>query len=59
MTNRFSGFADNGGVPFEKYTPAVSRTAKPRNPTKPKSRLAHNVAIDDEDGFIPNEKGRL
>jgi hypothetical protein len=55
--NRFAGFADNGGVPFEKFTPAVSRTARPRNPTKPKVRNARNVAIDDEDGFIPNSKG--
>jgi hypothetical protein len=50
MTNRFAGFGDNGGVPFEKYTPAISRTAKPKNPTKPKSRLAHNEPIDDEIG---------
>jgi hypothetical protein len=57
MTNRFAGFADNGGMPFEKYTPAVSRVAKPKNPTKPKVRNARNVAIDDEDGFIPNSKG--
>jgi hypothetical protein len=54
--NRFAGFADNGGVPLEKFTPAVARTAKPKNPTKPKSRLARNVPIDDEDGFIPNAK---
>jgi hypothetical protein len=32
------------------YTPAVATTAKPKNPTKPKSRLARNVAIDDEIG---------
>jgi hypothetical protein len=38
------------------FTPAVARTAKPKNPTKPKSRLARNVAIDDEDGFIPEAK---
>jgi hypothetical protein len=37
-------------IPFEKFTPAVSRIAKPKNPTKPKSRLAHNVPIDDEIG---------
>jgi hypothetical protein len=43
-------------IPFEKFTPAVARTAKPKNPTKPKSRLAPNVAIVDEDGFIPNAK---
>jgi hypothetical protein len=43
-------------VPFEKYVPAVSRIAKPKNPTKPKSRLARNVGIDEEDGFIPNAK---
>jgi hypothetical protein len=54
--NRFAGFADNGGVPLEKFTPAVARTAKPKNPTKPKSRLARNVAIDGEDGFIPEGK---
>jgi hypothetical protein len=54
--NRFAGFADNGGVPFEKYTPAVSRTAKPKNPTKPKSRLARHEPIDDEIGK-PAEKG--
>jgi hypothetical protein len=47
--NRFAGFADNGGVP-------EVRTAKPRNPTKAKVRLARNVAIDDEDGFIPEAK---
>jgi hypothetical protein len=41
-------------VPFEKYTPAVARTAKPKNPTKPKSRLAHNEPIDDEIG-VPAE----
>jgi hypothetical protein len=45
--NRFAAFADNGGMPIEKYTPAVARTAKPKNPTKPKSRLAHNVGIDE------------
>jgi hypothetical protein len=56
MTNRFAGFADNGGVPFEKYTPAISRTAKPKKPTKPKSRLARNEPIDDEVGK-PAEKG--
>jgi hypothetical protein len=38
------------------YTPAVARTDKPKNPTKPKSRLARDVAIDDEDGFIPEAK---
>jgi hypothetical protein len=54
--NRFAGYADNGGVSLGKYTPAVSRTAKPRNPTKPKSRLAYNEPIDDEIGK-PAEKG--
>jgi hypothetical protein len=49
MTNRFSGFADNGGVPRV-------RVAKPKTPTKPKVRLAENVAIEDEDGFIPEAK---
>jgi hypothetical protein len=48
--NRFAGFGDNGGVPFEKYVPAVARLAKPKNPTKPKSRLARNEPIDDEIG---------
>jgi hypothetical protein len=38
------------------FTPAVARTAKPKNPTKAKARLAGNVAIDDEDGFIPEAK---
>jgi hypothetical protein len=32
------------------FTPAVSRIARPKNPTKPKSRLARNVPIDDEIG---------
>jgi hypothetical protein len=41
----------------DEFTPAVSRTAKPKNPTKPKVRNARNVSIDDEDGFIPNSKG--
>jgi hypothetical protein len=49
--NRFAGFADNGGVPFEK---AVSRTAKPRKP-KPKSRFVDYEGVDEE-GFIPNSK---
>jgi hypothetical protein len=49
MANRFAGFADNGGIP-------EVRIAKPRNPTKPKVRNARNVAIDDEDGFIPESK---
>jgi hypothetical protein len=56
--NRFAGFGDNGGVPFEKFTPAISRLAKPENPTKPKSRLARHAGIDDdEDGVIPSTKG--
>jgi hypothetical protein len=42
--------ASHDGVP-------EARLAKPRNPTKPKSRLAHNPGIDDEDGFIPATKG--
>jgi hypothetical protein len=54
--NRFLGFADNGGMPVEKFTPAVAHTAKPKTPTKPKVRLAGNAAIDDEDGFIPEAK---
>jgi hypothetical protein len=48
-SNRFAGFADNGGVP-------KARLAKPKTPTKPKVRLARNVAIDDEDGFISEAK---
>jgi hypothetical protein len=56
ITNRFAGFADNGGVPVEKFTPAVAHTAKPKNPKKPISRLAGNVAIDDEDGEIAEAK---
>jgi hypothetical protein len=56
MTNRFAGFADNGGVPVEKYMSAVSRTAKPKNPTKPKVRNARNESIDDEIG-VPAKKG--
>ena len=47
--NRFAGFGDNGGVP-------QVRLAKPKTPTKAKVRLAGNVAIDDEDGFIPEAK---
>jgi hypothetical protein len=43
-------------VIWKRFTPAVSRTEKPKNPTKPKVRNARNVAIDDEDGFIPNAK---
>jgi hypothetical protein len=43
-------------VIWKRFTPAISRTEKPKNPTKPKSRLARNIAIDDEDGFIPNAK---
>jgi hypothetical protein len=38
------------------FTPAVSRIEKPKNPTKPKSRLARNVAVDDEIGEAA-EKG--
>jgi hypothetical protein len=49
MANRFAGFGDNGGVPR-------IRLAKPKTPTKSKVRLAGNVAIDDEDGFIPEAK---
>jgi hypothetical protein len=40
----------------DEFTPAVSRTAKPKNPAKAKSRLAHNEPIDDEIGK-PAEKG--
>jgi hypothetical protein len=49
MTNRIAGFADNRGVP-------EVRIAKAGKYTKPKVRNARNVAIDDEDGFIPNAK---
>jgi hypothetical protein len=48
--NRFAAYADNGGVAFEKYTPA-----KPRKP-KPKSNFAGYEGVDEE-GFIPNSKG--
>ena len=55
MTGRIVKYSEP--VPFEKagggFTPAVSRVAKPKNPTKAKVRLAPNVAIDDDDGFIP------
>jgi hypothetical protein len=54
--NRFAGFADNGGVPEGGFSPAVARTAKPKNPTRAKARTAKPVAIDDEDGFIPEAK---
>jgi hypothetical protein len=54
MTGRIVKYLEP--VPFEKFTPAVARTAKPSKPTKPKSRLARNVAIDDEDGFIPEAR---
>jgi hypothetical protein len=52
MNNRFAGYADNGGVPFEKYTPAVATTAKPIN-RKPKGP---RDVIDDEDVIIPAAK---
>jgi hypothetical protein len=57
--DRFAGFADHGGMPFGKadnggipegFTP-------PKRKTQPKVRNARNVGIDDEDGFIPAEKG--
>jgi hypothetical protein len=48
--NRFAAYADNGGVPFEKSTPA-----KPRKP-KPKSRFANDYDGVDEEGYIPNMK---
>jgi hypothetical protein len=48
-SNRFAGFGDNGGVP-------QVRVAKPKTPTKAKVRRGGNVAIDDEDGFIPEAK---
>jgi hypothetical protein len=47
-------------IPFEKagggFTPAVSSTAKPKNPTEAKVRLADNVAIDDEIGEADEAK---
>ena len=54
---RFAGYADNGGVPLEKFTPAVSRTEKPRKP-KPKSRFVDYEGVDEE-GFIPNSKREI
>jgi hypothetical protein len=50
MTGRIVKYSEP--VPFHKFTPAVAITAKPKNPTKAKARLARNVAIDDEDGFL-------
>jgi hypothetical protein len=45
--NRFAGYGCNGGMPtFEKYTPAVSRTAKPVN-RKPRR--------DDDDDDVIND----
>jgi hypothetical protein len=49
INTRFAGFGDNGGVP-------QVRLAKPKTPTKAKVRLAGNVAIDDEDGFVAEAK---
>jgi hypothetical protein len=49
VANRFAGFGDNGRVP-------KVRRAKPKAPAKAKVRLAGNVAIDDEDGFIAEAK---
>jgi hypothetical protein len=43
MMNRFAGYADNGGMPFEKST-------------KPKSSRFAGYAGVDEEGFIPNFK---
>jgi hypothetical protein len=43
-------------VPFEKYVPAMSRVAKPKNPTKPQVRNARNVPIDDEIGEVAEAK---
>jgi hypothetical protein len=48
MTGRIIKYLEP--VPFEKFTPAVSRIAKPKNPTKPRVRLAHNEPVDDEIG---------
>jgi hypothetical protein len=47
--NRFAAFGDNGGIPIEKYTPAVSRTAKPIN-RKPRRD------DDNDDVIIPAAK---
>jgi hypothetical protein len=52
--NRFSGYADNGGMSFEKYTPAVSRTAKPIN-RKPRRDDDDSDVINDV--VIPAKKG--
>jgi hypothetical protein len=51
--NRFAAFADNGGMSFEKYTPAVSRTAKPIN-RKPRRDDDDDDVINDI--TIPNMK---
>jgi hypothetical protein len=54
MSNRFAGYRCNGGMPFEKSTPAVATTAKPIN-RRPRRD-------DDDDDVInnvtiPNSKG--
>jgi hypothetical protein len=50
MTNRFAGFADNGGVPKDGYAPAVARTEKPKNPTPAVARTAKPLKPVTEDG---------
>jgi hypothetical protein len=65
MTGRVVKYSEP--VPFHKALPGAEsvviwkrvpqvRVAKPKNPTKAKVRLADNVAIDDEDGFIHEAK---
>jgi hypothetical protein len=46
MTGRIVKYLEP--VSFEKFTPAVARTAKPKNPTPAKSRLAKPDEDDDE-----------
>jgi hypothetical protein len=46
--DRFAGFGDHGGVPFDKV-------AKPKKPTKLKSRFAGYAGVDEE-GYVPNLK---
>jgi hypothetical protein len=46
MTGRIVKYLEP--VPFEKFTPAIARIAKPKNPTLAKSRLAEPDDDDDE-----------
>jgi hypothetical protein len=52
--DRFAGFADHGGMTFEK----VSRTEKPRKP-KPKSRFDDDYDGVDQEGYIPSMKANF